>query len=179
MRTVLPIKYLRECFEVDFGTGELRWKLRPRSHFESEGGWRGWNKRFAGKAAGGRVGEGYIMVRVHKQGLLVHRVVMALATGRWPAEVDHIDGRRANNCLSNLREVTRAENARNQCLRSNNTSGVVGVCFDVSRGKWLAQTRRLGRTIFLGRFDTMAQAIVARRAADIHYGFHPNHGRAA
>jgi hypothetical protein len=34
VKNLPSIEYLRECFEVDFETGVLRWKVRPVSHFE-------------------------------------------------------------------------------------------------------------------------------------------------
>jgi len=36
-----------------------------------------------------------------------------------------------------------------------------------------------GKTIHLGRFDKFEDAVAARKAADIKYGFHPNHGKSS
>lgn len=33
------------------------------------------------------------------------------------------------------------------------------------------------KTIYLGRFDNLEDAIKARQEAEIKYGFHPNHGK--
>lgn len=47
----------------------------------------------------------------------------------------------------------------NQRISSKNTSGYVGVSFDKSRGKWIAQLRNRGVYIHLGRFDNIEDAI--------------------
>ena len=42
-------------------------------------------------------------------------------------EVDHIDGNRSNNKISNLRCVTPSDNQKNKKKHKNNTSGTLGV----------------------------------------------------
>ena len=46
------IEDLRQCFDVDFETGQLRWRVRPREHFLSERAWNIANAKCAGKSAG-------------------------------------------------------------------------------------------------------------------------------
>ena len=43
-------------------------------------------------------------------------------------------------------------------VRSNNTTGMVGVSWDKSRQKWLAQIRLNGKKKNLGRYETKEQA---------------------
>lgn len=63
-------------------------------------------------------------------------VAFRIYHGRWPVlSVDHIDRDPLNNRIDNLREVTVIENALN---RSNNKTGVVGVCYVESHNKWQA-----------------------------------------
>ena len=47
-------------------------------------------------------------------------------------ELDHIDGNRTNNKLSNLRLVNRRINSRNRKKRSDNTSGYTGISWNKS-----------------------------------------------
>lgn len=47
-----------------------------------------------------------------------------------------------------------------------NKSGVVGVCWDKSRGKWMASIRFKGKKYNLGRFDDIQDAIDARKEAE-------------
>ena len=81
--------------------------------------------------------------------------------------------------FSNLRQVTRVENLRNQKRYSNNTSGAVGVYWHKREKKWEAGIRVKGKYIFLGYFDDKEEAVAAREKAERRYGFHLNHGRAA
>jgi hypothetical protein len=113
--TLIPIEYLRECFDCDFATGFLTWKHRPREHFVTKRGWSIFNVKYAGKLAGTLHVKGYLVVRLTFNGreflLGVHRVVFALAHGRWPMYgVDHRNGVRSANNLNNLREATNAQN---------------------------------------------------------------------
>ena len=76
---------------------------------------------------------GYEVVSVCTDGkryvLKVHRILAQLYIenpDNLPA-VDHYDGVRHNNCLSNLSWVSLSENSRNQKKPRNNTSGHMGV----------------------------------------------------
>lgn len=102
--------------------------------------WR--NDRFSGKngrirkvKAGDPAGSlsnrtGYYTVCLNYKNFLVHRVVWALTFKlRYDsfADIDHIDGNRGNNELSNLREVDHALNTRNAGIRAKNNTGYTGV----------------------------------------------------
>lgn len=54
-------------------------------------------------------------------------------------EIDHIDGNRLNNDISNLRSVSRSVNARNMARSKRNTSGKSGVTYDKNKDRWIAR----------------------------------------
>lgn len=80
-------------------------------------------------------------------------------------QVDHQDGDATNNADHNLRPATSSQNSMNRRLRSDNTSGVKGVCFDQRRGKWRTQVHVGNRAHHLGYYDDLAQAEAVVKAA--------------
>lgn len=115
---------------------------------------------------------GYHRVRVNCNRYYAHRLAWLYVHGVWPSdEIDHIDGDKSNNRISNLRHATKAENRRNIPIRSNNTSGVKGVDFCRRTGKWRAFVSIEGKTRHLGYFSKIEDATAARvRAAISVYG---------
>lgn len=98
-----------------------------------------------------------------RQHLYMHAEI-ARRCGFVAAEVDHRDRNGLNNCRSNLRQATTANNAANRGMLKNNTSGAKGVRWDANRKRWLARVRvRTGdrnRTVDRSKmFDTFAGAV--------------------
>ena len=104
-------------------------------------------------------GHGYI---VNSNYIKLHRFITNCPKGK---EVDHINHNKLDNRKSNLRICTHQENNCNKGLMKTNTSGVTGVSWDESRGKWIAYIK--GEN--LGRFNTKDEAIKARKEAEIKY----------
>lgn len=176
---------LHDIFTYDEDTGKLFWRPRPEEMFDDGVKWSAaasanrWNARYAGKEALGCVNSaGYRHGKLFGVTVDAHRVVWALKTGAWPErEVDHENGDRADNRFGNLRHVTPGENQKNRRKPTNNKSGVIGVY--ESRGKWAANIGADNVTYYLGAFDDIGAAQVARQTAERALAFHPNHGREA
>mgnify|MGYP000341592864 CR=1 FL=1 len=105
---------------------------------------------------------GYLEVKHQYKTYKQHRVVFFLHHGYWPAEVDHKDRDKLNNCPINLLDSTRSDNCLNRGLFSNNTSGVKGVVYDKSRSKWRALLTVNG-TRMQEYFDDKESAISKRK----------------
>ena len=172
---------LRKFFDCDFETGELTWRTRTSDMDARSQQRRLFNSRFAGRPAfTAKNSDGYLGGKLMGRSLKAHTVIWAMMNGEWPSgEIDHIDGNRTNNSIKNLRCVDKSTNQRNASLRLDNTSGVVGVSYNKQWGKWSARIQHGGKRIFLGWFETAEEAAIARRDAEMRYGYHPNHGRAA
>lgn len=109
-------------------------------------------------------GNTYASRKVSHRHLYLHRVILSRILGRslLPKElVDHVDLDTLNNCRSNLRLATFAQNSCNSKPRSDNTSGYKGVVWDKAKERWRAQIHCDGKCIFLGYFDVPETAYVA------------------
>lgn len=117
--------------------------------------------RLAGSVAGTITKAGYTQITFQGRLYYAHRLAWLFVTGGWPEnEIDHIDGRKSNNRIKNLRDATHAQNMHNQrdAQRSNKTSGLLGVYFSKGRNKWHAQIKVSGRRRHLGYFDCVEAA---------------------
>ena len=129
------------------------------------------------KETGSPSGNGYLHVGIKGKMIKCHRLAWFLVHGVWPNQIDHINGIGTDNRISNLRDVTCAENGKNRRINNNNKSGTNGVWWSDRRGKWYSAIKVNGKTIFLGSFTYKHDAISARKAADTEYSFHENHGK--
>lgn len=155
-----PIETLRAMFAYDPDTGVVTRKTTGRGMPP------------VGSVVGAKCGKGYLRVSIRKRLYQLHRVVFALAYGRWPAlHVDHINGNKSDNRLCNLREASNAENMRAIPPKRHNKSGVSGVTFRKKTNKWRAEIVVNYQRMGLGEFEKIESAIAARRAAeDKFYG---------
>jgi hypothetical protein len=115
---------------------------------------------------------GYPVMRVDYKLYRAHRLAWLHATGAWPMhDIDHIDGNRSNNRLANLRDVTRGENCQNlRAAQSHSDHGVLGVSRTNKSTTWRARIAVNGRTVYLGCFETQAEAQAAylRAKRELH-----------
>ncbi len=115
------LKYLRERYTYDAETGAIRHKGRHR----------------VVKGSNGR--GGYLLIRIgtnkDRIRVMLHRAAWALYYGRWPTEIDHLNGNKTDNRIENLREVSRGENDQNRVWKwkPNARTGLPGVCYVKSR----------------------------------------------
>lgn len=112
-----------------------------------------------GKRAGWLEGDGYIRLMIEGRSYSAHRVAWLCATGSWPGgEVDHINGNRSDNRISNLREASSSQNGANCKRRKDNVSGFKGVGFHKPMGRWRARIKVGRKEKHLGYFDSASEA---------------------
>ena len=85
-----------------------------------------------------------------------------------PQTVDHINRNKRDNRSKNLRLCSQKENARNASLHKNNSSGYTGV-LRTPEGKWKARIMVDRKSIHLGHFDNIEEAVKVRREAELKY----------
>lgn len=108
----------------------------------------------------GTIGQiGRMYVQVDKKKHLVHRVIWLLHHNEVPEFLDHIDGNPLNNKIENLRPATKAQNAMNRKIRSDNSTGFKGI-YPTASKRFAATICIDGVSKYLGTYDTpeMAQA---------------------
>ena len=136
------------------------------------------DKRKAIGIAGKDDGGGYLRIPYKGKRYKLHRLVFLYMYGSFPLEdVDHINGNKADNSLSNLREVSRHTNSKNRKLPNTNTSGHIGVYLHKPTRKWQARIMVDGKSKSLGLFINKNEAIKKRIEAQELTNFHKNHGR--
>jgi hypothetical protein len=161
------LDYARQCFRED--NGRLYWKERPLSHFASEGMWRRFHKRFAGKESGTSYSDeyGYTRYRVcitcNGRQFSINRsiVVWSLHNNRWPIHgeiIDHKDLDSSNDIISNLRLCNQSQNTANSRKNSRNTSGYKGVQWCEKKKRWRVRINDNGIKKSLGSYADPKEA---------------------
>lgn len=98
--------------------------------------------------------------------IYLHREINKTPEG---LETDHIDRNPLNNQRANLRTSTHRENTINRNKQKNNTSGCTGVIWDKINKSWQVRIKVDGKSIFLGRFNSMLDARNVRKRAEDKY----------
>lgn len=150
-----------ECFELlryNHKTGELFWKPR---------GDKKWDARYANVVAGSLNNGMYVDVSMkidgRKQRYKAHRISWLLYYGVDPGsyQIDHIDGRKNNNRIKNLRLADSS---------FNNQAAAPARRFSTTRtGKYQSIISIQRKRIHLGTFDTEEQARAAYESAIQRY----------
>lgn len=145
-------------FNYDRDTGILTWKNPPE-----------YSRFIHGSVVGHKI-NGYLRVKIYGMQLYVHRIAWLITHNDWPnGVIDHINGDRSDNRISNLRAVTNTQNSWNSKMRKNNSSGVKGVTFNSAANKWVGRIRVDGKRIHVGCFDDIEEAKIAMEDARIKY----------
>ena len=151
------------------------------SKFDYKDGNLYWKAKTKGIQVGDRAGcinkDGYVIVGLDGKKQMAHRIVFCMQYGYMPEFIDHINGDKTDNRIENLRECTRAENAKNAKLRKGSFSGLKNVRWRKAENKWCVSMRIHGKEKHLGYYHDIELAdLVATEARDKYFGKFANHG---
>jgi len=164
-----PVEELRRLFYVD-DAGVLRWRI-SRANNVKAGAIAGYEDRRKNRLTYMRVGAcgGYHYA---------HRIAYAIYHGECPTHlhIDHKNGDGLDNRAENLHLVDMPKNMRNQVKYATNTSGVPGVYWNKANRLWWARISFNGKCHLIGRYETLEEAVAARKRAEREYGYSERHG---
>ena len=112
------------------------------------------------------------------QVLREHRVIWCWFYGEWPkGHIDHINHNELDNRISNLRCVEQKETNKNNSLRSDNTTGEIGIYPKIGKRATTFQVDiRCGKDRFCKAYKQLDLAVIARNNFYAKHNFHINHG---
>lgn len=150
---------LAKLLDYDPVTGSLTWRVSP-------------NRRIRVGSKAGCVADatGRIVIGIAGEQILAHHAAWALTYGYWPTEIDHEDRDPSHNWLTNLREASHADNAKNKGLSKRNSSGFKGVSFCKKTNRYVAYIGSDHSKKRIGAFTSPQQAAAAydQQALQLH-----------
>jgi len=101
----------------------------------------------------------YLRMHIGNKRYYLHRIIYKIWNPAWDIEdgsiknnsIDHINGHKDDNHITNLRNVNHQQNHFNQTKAK-------GYCWNKKLKKWMAQIQLNGKTIYLGLFVLEADA---------------------
>ena len=145
---MISVERARELLDYNPKTGILTWKA-------DRGG--GIHK---GDIIEGISNRGYKVVRIDGVRYQAHRLAWLIHSGTFPqGQIDHINGVKTDNRLSNIRDVSHRENTQNRAIHRKGK--LTGATLD-KRGNrrkcWISQAKVNRKTVFIGMFFTKEEA---------------------
>ena len=125
-----------------------------------------------GNKVGTKAKDGYIQASILGKLHRMHRLAWLYVYGSFPEKhIDHINRIRDDNRIENLREVSQKKNLQNRITPSNSTTGRIGVSVMKGSSKYRSTIYVNGKSINLGVFDILSDAINAREHAERIYKY--------
>jgi hypothetical protein len=144
---------VKKYLDYNEETGIFKWKIRTSNRIK------------VGDEAGVINKLGYRIVSLNGKKEYCHRLAWVVMHGEVPDCIDHINGNKLDNRISNLRNTTKAINNMNQHVsRSALKLGVYNYRSSNSENKFKACIQENGKLLHLGVFKTEDDAFNAYKS---------------
>lgn len=140
VRKKLNQRLVRKLFRYE--NGNLFWQVRTNSRIDFE------------NPVGTPHTNGYLKTKIFKQDFYIHRLVYLFHKGLMPDFVDHVNRKRDDNRIENLRECSHSNN-------HGNREHLGGIKFNEKHGNWKARITKNKVHFWIGTFATKAEAVEA------------------
>lgn len=158
-------KKLKDELTYNENTGEFKWNSSKSGIKKS-------------RIAGYTDAQGYVIIEHNKKQYKAHRLAWLYVHGEWPEhQIDHINGKRDDNRIENLRDVSQAHNTKNRAISTRNKSGIIGVRWIKKERNYQAYIMKNYKSYSLYYGKDFFEACCRRKSAERRLGFHENHGR--
>ena len=120
---------------------------------------------------------GYVCVKYKGITYKAQNIIWERHNGAIPEGyiVDHDNHIRSDNDITNLNLIHKAHNQKSKLIGKNNKTGLMGVCWDKRRNKWMAYIGDNGKHIHIGYYEDIEVAKEARLAYQKKLGYNPSH----
>lgn len=126
------------------------------------------------------IDKGYWVTNVKKDDkykksvMMIHQIIAEIKYGELTDEnliPDHLSRNTDDNRKCNIVLKSNMDNCKNRGLSKSNSSGKTGVSFDKETKKWIAFITVNYKTMYLGSYHNIEDAIKARKDAEKRFGF--------
>lgn len=132
--------------KYDEASGEFFWITPPPKQ-----------NRLLGKRAGRVNSRGYCGITFKRKNYYTHRLVWLVETGLFPSGIiDHVNGNKSDNRITNLRDCTAKENNNNRI--EHRLGKLRGCSFRKDNKKWRAYVCENKRHVSIGQFNSEKEA---------------------
>lgn len=143
---MLSVEDLREIILYNRKTGLFAWKKSRRGVQ-------------IGKTLGTDNGFGYLRITVLGRSYYAHRLAWFYVHGEWPITIDHLNGVKSDNRITNLRGCSQSDNKQNvREAQANSKSKILGVSWHKKAKKWQAHICIYKERKYLGLFSDIFEA---------------------
>jgi hypothetical protein len=149
-RKPLTQKRLKELLYYNLNTGIFHWITPTNIHILIG--------QEAGSIEGTSRGREYLVIGIDHKLYKAHNLAWLYVYGYLPERLDHRDRNGLHNWINNLRECTNSQNAMNQGIRSDNTTGVKGIQWNERLRKYRARIGINRERIHVGYFKSLKDA---------------------